>query len=75
MKTVVDSHDINTGIVTFNQKFTEFAKDAAFTPIACLPYRPQTKGEAEYAAKHMNRIRPYNNEFQNLDELSRIVLK
>lgn len=42
MKTVVDEHDINTNKVKFNAKFSEFAKNMMFTPIACKPLRPCT---------------------------------
>lgn len=73
MSTVVDSHDINTGIVKFNDDFLDFAKVVSFNPIACRPYRPQTKGRAECLAKLMNRLRPYNEEFDTVEELSAIV--
>jgi len=73
MKTVVDSHDINTGEVIFNSKFLEFSKNASFTPIACKPYRPCTKGIAENLAKIMERLRAFNEEFETYDDLFKIV--
>lgn len=73
MKTVVDEHDINTNKVTFNSKFLEFSKNMMFTPIACKPYRPCTKGIVENVAKIMNRLKVYNEEFDSLDELIKIV--
>lgn len=73
MKTVVDEHDINTNKVKFNTKFSEFAKNMMFTPIACKPYRPCTKGLVENVAKIMNRLKAYNEEFEDYDELNKIV--
>ena len=73
MKTVVDEHDINTNKVKFNAKFSEFAKNMMFTPIACKPYRPCTKGLVENVAKIMNRLKAYNEEFEDYDELNKIV--
>ena len=48
-------------------------KDMGFTPIACRPYRPQTKGKAEALAKLMNRLKVYNEEFDTWDDLIRIT--
>ncbi len=73
MKTVVSEHDINTNKVKFNDRFYEFSKNMMFTPIACKPYRPCTKGLAENLAKVMNRLKVYNEEFDSLDELIEIV--
>lgn len=75
MKTVVESHDINTNKVTFNQKFQQFSKDMMFTPIACKPYRPCTKGVVENLAKVMDRLKVYNEEFDTYEELDAIVKK
>lgn len=73
MSTVVESHDITTGIVKFNEKFLDLAKTASFKPVACRPYRPQTKGGAECLAKLTSRLRPYNGEFETVEQLSEIV--
>lgn len=75
MATVVDRHDIITSNVTFNKKFSQFAKDFNFTPIACKPYRPQTKGKVEALAKLTNRLDVYNEEFETFEELQKIVMK
>lgn len=74
MKTVVDEHDINTNKVKFNAKFSEFAKNMMFTPIACKPFRPCTKGIVENLAKIMDRLKAYNEEFEDFDELNKIVI-
>lgn len=73
MKTVVDKHDVNTNKVYFNSKFLEFSKNCMFTPIACKPYRPCTKGLAENLAKVMNRLKAYNEEFETYEDLENIV--
>ena len=73
MKTVVEEHDINTNKVKFNTKFSEFAKNMMFTPIACKCFRPCTKGIVENLAKIMDRLIAYNEEFDSFDELTEIV--
>ena len=75
MSTVVDKHDVNTNEVFFNQKFLEFSKNAGFKPIACKPYRPCTKGVSENLAKIMDRLKVYNEEFEDYEELKQIVIK
>ena len=73
MKTVVDHSKSSFSKTVFNQKFEYFAKDIGFTPIACRPYRPQTKGKVESLAKLMNRLKAYNEEFDTWDELEIII--
>lgn len=73
MKTVVKNHDIRTGETIFNESFLLFSKDMGFTPIACRPYRPQTKGSVENLAKLMDRLKVYNNEIENLEEIIDLV--
>ena len=73
MKTIVDSHHVQSNTVTFNAKFSEFAKNCMFQPIACRPYRPCTKGLVENLARTTSRLIPYNEEFETLDELNMIV--
>lgn len=75
MRTVVDKHDINTNVVTFNSSFLEFSKNCQFKPIACRPFRPCTKGIVENLAKIMNRLKVYNEEFSSYDELESIIRK
>ncbi len=57
----------------FNEKFRQFAKDARFIPIACRPFRPQTKGKVEALARTINRLMVFNYEFENEQELKQIV--
>lgn len=74
MKTVVNEHDIKTGETIFNKDFLTFSKDIGFTPIACRPYRPQTKGTVENVAKIMDRLKVYNNEIENIEEINDLVI-
>ena len=73
MKTVVDHARSSFAKTVFNDKFETFAKDMGFTPMACRPYRPQTKGKAEALAKLMDRLKVYNEEFDTWDDLIRIT--
>ncbi|MCG8342309.1 MAG: IS21 family transposase, partial [Chlorobiales bacterium] len=60
MKTVVDRTRTTFTRVEFNDTFKHFADDAGFKPIACMPYRPQTKGKVESLARLVNRLKVYN---------------
>lgn len=73
MKTVVNRSKSNFTRVVFNETFKHFADDAGFKPIACRPYRPQTKGKVEALSKLTNRLVVYNEEFEDYSDLSRIV--
>lgn len=70
---VVDRHSTFTGEVQYNKKFLQFAKDFNFNPLACRPYRAQTKGKVEALSKLTNRLNVYNKEFETIDELQKIV--
>lgn len=69
MKTVVDHSKSSFTKTVFNSRFEYFAKDIGFKPIACRPYRPQTKGKVESLAKLMDRLKAYNEEFDTWDDL------
>lgn len=73
MKTVVDRSRCQYQKTIFNSKFQAFTKDMGFHPIACRPYRPQTKGKVEALARTMERLRVYNNEFDSLEELEVLI--
>ena len=73
MKTVVDHSKTTFQKVSFNKTFEHFIANAGFKPIACQPYRPQTKGKVEALAKLTNRLLAYNEEFEDFEELERIV--
>lgn len=69
MKTVVDRSKSQFTQTVFNEKFRQFSKDARFIPIACRPFRPQTKGKVEALARTINRLMVFNYEFENEQEL------
>ena len=49
--------------------------DIGFQPILCKSRRPKTKGTVENLAKLCDRLLSYNNEFETLDDLIKIVNK
>ena len=73
MSTVVDRSRTTFKNIAINSRFKYFSIDAGFEIITCRPYRPKTKGKVETLAKLVNRITPYNQEFDTFDELERIV--
>jgi transposase len=75
MKTIVDHAKSTYTNVIINSKAEQFSKDAGFKIVTCRPYRPRTKGKVETLAKIMNRLKAFDNEFQNVEELNEIVKK
>jgi len=73
MSTVVDRAASTFRSVVINSKFSQFAKDIGFSVHTCRPYRPQTKGKIECVAKLMDRLKVYNEEFETIEELDKIV--
>lgn len=73
MKTVVDQSRSQFSKAHFNERFYAFSKDAGFKPIACRPFRPQTKGCVEALARTVDRLRVYNHEFYDAVELCHLV--
>lgn len=73
MRTVVDRSRTQFTKVLFNDRFYHFSKDAGFKPIACRPYRPQTKGVVEALARTVDQLHVYNYEFDDTVELIGIV--
>lgn len=73
MSTVVDHKLSDFRHHRFNEKFLSFSHDADYHPIACRPFRPQTKGCVEALARTMGRLKPYNGEFKTISELNEIV--
>lgn len=73
MRTVVDQSRTHMSSVVLNPKFKYFAKDVGFEALACMPYRPQTKGKVEALAKLTNRLDVYNYEFEDACDLKSII--
>ncbi|WP_276532381.1 IS21 family transposase [Enterococcus italicus] len=59
MRTVVDHSRTQYAKVQFNERFYAFSKDANFIPVACRPFRPQTKGCVEALARSVDRLLVY----------------
>ena len=75
MKTVVDRAKSDFTQVVINSKASQFAKDAGFKIVTCRAYRPMTKGKVETLAKIMNRLKAYDYEFKEVEELTTVVKK
>lgn len=73
MPTVVDRAKSSFKSVSINQTFKYFANDLGFTPVTCRAYRPKTKGKVEALAKFVDRLKVYNNEFDDYDDLQNIA--
>lgn len=73
MKTVVDHAKSNYTEAVLNESFYQFSRDFGFEAWTCRPYRPQTKGKVEALARTMERLRPYDYEFDSFDELENII--
>ena len=56
-----------------NSEFNQFAKDMGTIVKLCQPRTPQTKGKDETANKFMNWLIPYNHEFEDEEELIKII--
>ena len=73
MSTVIDHKLSDFHHHRFNERFLSFSHDAGFHPIACRPFRPQTKGCVESLARTMGRLKPYDGEFGTINDLNDIV--
>lgn len=73
MKTIVNQVKSNFTDVVINSKAMQFSKDVGFKIVTCRPYRPRTKGKVETLAKIMNRLKAFDFEFKNKEELELIV--
>jgi len=73
MSTVVDRSKSTFKNIAINKIFKYFSMDAGFDVITCRPYRPQTKGKVETLARLVDRLTPFNEEFNTFDELEEIV--
>ena len=70
MRAVVD---INGNKRKVNAEFNQFAKDMGTCVKLCKPRSPETKGKDETANKFMAWLIPYNHEFEDEEELIRII--
>lgn len=58
-----------------HNEIKQLGSDIGFQPILCQSRRPKTKGTVENLAKLCNRLLSYNNEFETLEDLVKIVNK
>ncbi|MCX7903008.1 MAG: IS21 family transposase [Caloramator sp.] len=70
MKTIVD---ITSEGRKINNKLKAFADDFGFKIRLCKPRHSYTKGKVEAANKFIEWLLPYNNEFENEEELIKII--
>ena len=68
MSSIVDT---KTG--KFYKEFISFVKDIGVFAKHCKPKHPFTKGKDESANRFMSWLVPYNNEFENEEDLIRII--
>lgn len=64
---------INYSQNNFTREFLTFSKDMGFIPKHCKVNSPETKGKDESCNRFMNWLLPYDNEFNNEDELVKII--
>lgn len=70
MRAVVD---ISGSKRIINYEFNQFVKDMGTRIKICRPRTPETKGKDETANKFMSWLVPYNNEFEDEEELIKII--
>lgn len=75
MKTVVDQAKSDFKKVIINNKMSYYAKDVGFIIYTCRPYRPMTKGKVETLAKIMNRLKAFDYQIKDWNDLKIIVNK
>ena len=73
LKSVVVWRDTEE-VVHWNARFLDFADVAGFSPQACKPYRPQTKGKVENGVKYVRGNFWPGLHFRDLDDLNNQAL-
>lgn len=64
---------VDTKTQTFFKEFITFTNDMQTKPKKCKPRHPYTKGKDESANRFMSWLIPYNNEFEDEQELIKII--
>ena len=64
---------VDTKTQTFYKEFITFTNDMQTKPRRCKPRHPYTKGKDESANRFMSWLIPYNNEFEDEQELIKII--
>jgi transposase len=65
-RALVDRHDAATREVTLNARFHAFSRYWNFTPRACAPYRPRTKGKDENGVGYVKKNAVAGRRFDSL---------
>lgn len=63
------------GVIRWNPRYLDFAEYYGFTPRACQPYRPQTKGKVERAISYVKGNFWLGLQFVDLGDLNRQALR
>ena len=74
-KAMVIEHNRGTHDVVLNETFKSFASYWGFTPRACVPGRPQTKGKVENGVRYAKRNCLAGREFGSWEELEAHIAK
>lgn len=61
------------GRKTKHPRILQFEKDTGMKIVLCQVRSPETKGKDESANRFLNRLYAYNNDFEDLDDLLRII--
>ena len=69
-KALVLSHGIQTREVRFNERLLAFARHWGFTPKACAPFRPRTKGKDENGVGYVKKNALAGHVFTSWEALS-----
>jgi len=70
LKNAVISRD-SQGRIVWNERYLDFARYSGFTPHACRPYRPQTKGKVERGIGYVRQNFWCGLHFSDLTDLNR----
>ncbi len=71
--TDIMSSIVNTNTYKFVEEFKQFAKDFNFKAQKCKARNPETKGKVESSNRFLNRLIPYNGEFEIEEDLIEII--
>ena len=66
---------VNTKTGEFSDEFKAFIRDIGINAKKCKPKHPYTKGKDESANRFMSWLIPYNHEFEDEEELVKIIKK
>lgn len=74
-KPLVNSHNVQTREVVFNERLHAFARHWGFTPKACAPYRARTKGKDENGVGYVKKNALAGHRFDSWEALEAHLLR